>query len=79
MNQIKIGIVGTSFGAEFISLFRAHPNVRAVCIADLMPERLQYAQDMHGALVTREIGDASAARGQACLFSRADGDYVRRN
>ena len=52
MNQIKIGIVGTSFGAEFISLFRAHPNVRAVCIADLMPERLQYAQDMHGALET---------------------------
>ncbi len=31
--QIKIGIVGASFGAEFIPLFRAHPNVRAVCIA----------------------------------------------
>lgn len=52
MQKIKIGIVGTSFGAEFIPLFRAHPNVRAVCIADLMPERLQYAQDWHGPLET---------------------------
>ncbi len=52
MDKIKIGIVGTSFGAVFIPLFRAHPNVRAVCIADLMPERLQYAQDLHGAMET---------------------------
>ena len=52
MDKIKIGIVGTSFGAEFIPLFRAHPNVYAVCIADLMPERLQYAQDLHGPLET---------------------------
>jgi len=50
--QIKIGIVGASFGAEFIPLFRAHPDVRAVCIADLLPERLRYAQDLYGALET---------------------------
>lgn len=48
MKQIKIGIVGTSFGANFIPLFRAHPDVRAVAIADLLPERLQYAQDLYG-------------------------------
>lgn len=48
MAQIKVGIVGTSFGAVFLPLFRAHPDVRAVAIADLMPERLQYAQDLYG-------------------------------
>lgn len=52
MNQIKIGIVGTSFGSEFVPLFRAHPNVRAVAVSDLMPERLQYVQDMNGPLET---------------------------
>lgn len=50
--QIKIGIVGASFGAEFIPLFRAHPNVRAVAVADLMQERLQYAQDLYGPVET---------------------------
>lgn len=52
MEQIKIGIVGTSFGSEFVPLFRAHPNVRAVAASDLMPERLQYVQDMNGPMET---------------------------
>jgi predicted dehydrogenase len=52
MERIKIGIVGSSFGAEFIPLFRAHPNVRAVSVADLLPERRQYAQDLYGPMET---------------------------
>lgn len=69
--QIKIGIVGTSFGAEFIPLFRAHPNVRAVAIADLMDERLQYAQDWHGAMETFHSLDEMLASDvdAVCIFT----------
>ncbi len=48
--SLKIGVVGLSFGARFIPLFKAHPGVSAVVIADLLPERLQYARDLYGAL-----------------------------
>ncbi|HZQ05472.1 MAG TPA: gfo/Idh/MocA family oxidoreductase, partial [Anaerolineae bacterium] len=48
--SLKIGIVGLSFGARFIPLFKAHPLVSEVVIADLLPERLQYARDLYGAL-----------------------------
>ncbi len=48
MSKIKVGIVGASFGAVFLPLFRAHPEGRGGAIADLLPERLQYAQDLHG-------------------------------
>lgn len=70
--QIKIGIVGASFGAEFIPLFRAHPNVRAVCIADLLPERLQYAQDLYGALETYASLDAMLKTDvdAVCIFTQ---------
>lgn len=70
--QIKVGIVGTSFGAEFIPLFRAHPNVRAVAIADLMDERLQYAQDLYGALETyRSLDEMLKSDVDAvCIFTQ---------
>lgn len=72
MDKIKIGIVGTSFGATFIPLFRAHPNVRAVAIADLLPERLQYAQDLHGAMETfRTLDEMLASDVDAvCIFTQ---------
>lgn len=72
MDQIKIGIVGTSFGATFIPLFRAHPNVRAVAIADLLDERLQYAQDLHGAMETFHTLDEMLASDvdAVCLFTQ---------
>lgn len=72
MDQIKIGIVGTSFGAVFIPLFRAHPGVRAVCIADLLPERLQYAQDLHGPMETfRTLDEMLASDVDAvCIFTQ---------
>ena len=72
MKQIKIGIVGTSFGATFIPLFRAHPNVRAVAIADLLPERLQYAQDLYGAMETFHTLDEMLASDvdAVCIFTQ---------
>src|SRR5947199_10870288 len=70
--KIKIGIVGTIFGAVFIPLFRAHPNVSAVAIADLMPERLQYAQDLHGAMETFPTLDAMLKSDvdAVCIFTQ---------
>jgi predicted dehydrogenase len=42
MNTIKIGIIGAgSFARAFIPLFKAHPNVRGVSIAELIPDRLR--------------------------------------
>lgn len=40
MNSIKVGILGTgSFARVFIPLFKVHPAVRAVSIAELLPDR----------------------------------------
>lgn len=42
MKKIKIGITGAgSFGKCFIPLFKAHPNVASVALADVLPERLR--------------------------------------
>ena len=80
MGQIKIGIVGTSFGAVFIPLFRAHPDVRAVAIADLMPERLQYAQDLYGTGgdVQHARRDAQERCGRGAVFLPSAGCTRRR-
>lgn len=40
MRQIKVGIVGAgSFARVFTPLFKAHPGVRAVSIAEVLPQR----------------------------------------
>lgn len=42
MKPLKIGFLGAgSFARAFIPLFKAHPQVGAVSIAELIPERLQ--------------------------------------
>ncbi len=42
MKKIKIGITGAgSFAKCFIPLFKAHPNVSSVALADVLPERLR--------------------------------------
>lgn len=46
---LKIGICGAgSFGGHFIELFKAHPQVDEVYLADLFPDRLQAAALKHG-------------------------------
>lgn len=47
--MLKIGICGTgAFAHSFIPLFKAHPLVREVVLADLVPERLQQAAAKFG-------------------------------
>ena len=46
---IKIGVCGTgSFADCFIPLFKEHPLVDEVCLADLLPDRLQEQADRFG-------------------------------
>ena len=32
--KIKVGIVGISFGMEFVPIYQRHPNVESVAVAD---------------------------------------------
>lgn len=46
---IKIGVCGTgSFARCFIPLFKAHPSVGEICLADLLPERSREAAAQFG-------------------------------
>lgn len=65
MKKIKIGITGAgSFAECFIPLFKAHPNVSAVVLAEIFPERLrevaakyeiQETYDSHDALCRSDV------------------------
>lgn len=46
---IKIGVVGAGlFSGDFIRLFKLHPDVDEVVIADVVPERVKDAMARHG-------------------------------
>ena len=46
---IKIGVVGAGiFSGDFIRLFKLHPDVEEVVIADVVPERVKDAMTPHG-------------------------------
>lgn len=46
---IKIGVVGAGFfSGDFIRLFKLHPDVDEVVVADLMPERVKDAMERYG-------------------------------
>ncbi len=46
---IKIGVVGAGiFSGDFIRLFKLHPDVEEVVIADVVPERVKDAMARHG-------------------------------
>lgn len=46
---IKIGVVGAgSFSGDFIRLFKLHPDVDEVVIADLVPERVKQCMERYG-------------------------------
>jgi predicted dehydrogenase len=66
--MIKIGIVGAgSFGRAFVPLFKAHPAVSAVALADVLPERL--------AAVAAEFGISETYASHAAMC-RSDMDAV---
>lgn len=46
--KIKVGIVGISFGMEFIPIYLRHPDVYAVAAVDLNPELLKTAREKFG-------------------------------
>ncbi|HEY3331164.1 MAG TPA: Gfo/Idh/MocA family oxidoreductase [Capsulimonadaceae bacterium] len=49
MKQIKVGVVGAGqFAPSFIPLFKAHPGVRDVALAEIFPQRLQEEADRFG-------------------------------
>jgi len=49
MKPMKIGVLGAgSFGNCFIPLFKAHPLVSEVCIAEKMPDRRNKTVEKHG-------------------------------
>ena len=53
MNSIKIGVLGAgSFARAFLPLFKAHPQVRGVSIAELIPERRRKEAEAAGVTET---------------------------
>ncbi len=59
---MKIGICGVGgFGSQFIHLFKAHPQVEEVVLADLFPDRLAEIATTHGLTRTYPSLDALCA------------------
>jgi predicted dehydrogenase len=46
--NVRVAIVGLGFGAEFIPIYQAHPNVELVAICQRNPERLNAVGDAFG-------------------------------
>jgi predicted dehydrogenase len=46
--KLRVAVVGLGFGAEFVPIYRDHPDVGEVAICDLNPARLQAAGDRFG-------------------------------
>ena len=47
-NKIKVGMVGISFGMEFIPIYMKHPDVYEIAIADTNLELIKTAQEKFG-------------------------------
>ena len=46
--KLKIGVVGVSFGMEFVAIYKKHPDVESVVIADIDERLLKIAQEKFG-------------------------------
>ena len=46
--KLKIGVVGISFGMEFVAIYKKHPDVASVVIADTDERLLKIAQEKFG-------------------------------
>ncbi len=47
-SKIRIAVVGLGFGAEFVPIYLAHPDVQSVAVCDGNPERLRSAAAKFG-------------------------------
>lgn len=56
--KLSVAVVGMGFGAEFVPIYLAHPNVERVAICDLNEERLRYVGERFG--VEQRIRDVRA-------------------
>lgn len=45
--KVRIGIVGYRFARDFSYLFKAHPDVEKICVAELSEEKRQIAREDH--------------------------------
>ena len=54
-NKINVAVVGLGFGAEFVPIYQAHPDVDEVAVCDANPERLAFAAERFG--VARRFSD----------------------
>ena len=50
-NKIKVGMVGISFGMEFIPIYMKHPDVYEIAIADTNLELIKTAQEKFGIIM----------------------------
>ena len=55
--KLHIALVGLGFGAEFVPIYQDHPDVAAVAICDLNPQRLQEVGDKFN--VKQRFGDVN--------------------
>ncbi len=46
--RLKVAVVGLGFGAEFVPIYRDHPNVASVTLCDPRPETLKHVGDRFG-------------------------------
>ena len=46
--MVRIAVVGLRFGASFVPIYQQHPDVEAVAVCDLDPERRNAAGDKNG-------------------------------
>ena len=46
--KIKVGVVGLSFGMEFVAIYKKHPDVSGVVVADTDERLLKIAQEKFG-------------------------------
>ncbi|HJA12594.1 MAG TPA: Gfo/Idh/MocA family oxidoreductase [Candidatus Mediterraneibacter merdipullorum] len=48
MKKLKIGVVGLSFGMEFVAIYKKHPDVESVVVADTNPRLIETAKEKFG-------------------------------
>ena len=57
-NKIRVAVVGLGFGAEFVPIYLAHPDVESVALCDADSERLHQATGKFG--IKQHFSDVEA-------------------
>ena len=54
-DKISIAVVGLQFGASFVPMYKAHPNVREVAVCDIDADQLQAIGDLNAVAGNRRF------------------------